>query len=311
MIAPHSQDRMRDYHVTTFDSLRRPTTLEELKERGARFSSEESRKRGMAFQPRATDVIISPYPKCGTTWLQQIVHGLRTRGDMNFDEITAVVPWLEMAHILGLDLEAPQPFPRAYKSHLDWNDVPKGGRYLISIREPKDALTSSYRFLEGWWFEPGSISFEAFAQSQFIEDRSYWRHLASWLEHRTDPNILLLCYEEMKADLPQAVRTIADFIGIELDPELFEIVVRQSSLEFMLAHADRFDDHLVRNAIDPLCGLPLGGDSAKVTNAGLTPVRLEVPQAMRAELDAIWQEEITARFGFPSYPSLRAHLART
>src|SRR4051812_18074909 len=127
----------------------RPTTLEEFLNRIQHFNSEESRKRGLAFQPQPTDVIISPYPKCGTTWLQQIVHGLRTRGDMNFEEITAVVPWLELAFTLGLDLEAPQPFPRAYKSHLDWNDIPKGGRYIISIREPKDALISFYRFFEG------------------------------------------------------------------------------------------------------------------------------------------------------------------
>lgn len=296
--------------MATSDVPRRPTTLAELNEQGKRFNSEESSKRGKAFQPRATDVIISPYPKCGTTWLQQIVHGLRTRGDMNFEEITAVVPWLELAYALGLDIEAPQPFPRAYKSHLNWNDVPKGGRYIISIREPKDALASSYRFSEGWWFEPGSIPFEAYAQSEFIESRSYWRHLASWLEHRTDPNILLLCYEDMKADLPKTVRTIAGFIGIELDPELLEIVVRQSSLEFMLAHGDHFDDHLLRNVLDPICGLPLGGDSAKVTNAGLTRARFEVSQAILKKLDTIWQEEIAAKFGFPSYQALRAELAR-
>jgi len=33
-------------------------------------------------------------PKCGTTWMQQIVHGLRTRGSMDFNEITRVVPFL-------------------------------------------------------------------------------------------------------------------------------------------------------------------------------------------------------------------------
>src|SRR3954447_2960755 len=149
--------------MTTSDAPRRPGTLAEFKEKSEGFFFDESMQRGKAFKPRATDVIISPFPKSGTTWLQQIVHSLRTRGDMNFEEITAVVPWLEMADALGLDLEAPQPFPRAYKSHLNWNDVPKGGRYVISIREPKDALVSFYRFFEGWWFEPGSIPFETFA----------------------------------------------------------------------------------------------------------------------------------------------------
>src|SRR4051812_22006220 len=39
------------------------------------------------FRPRADDVIIAPFAKCGTTWLQQIFHCLRTGGDMDFDDI--------------------------------------------------------------------------------------------------------------------------------------------------------------------------------------------------------------------------------
>ncbi len=40
-------------------------------------------------------------PKCGTTWVQQIVHQLRSRGSMDFEEISIPVPWIEMAHDLG------------------------------------------------------------------------------------------------------------------------------------------------------------------------------------------------------------------
>lgn len=84
----------------------RATSLAELDELGPRLFSAESRRRGLAFQPRPTDVIISPYAKCGTTWLQQIAHGLRTRGSMDFEEISVVVPWLEVAHRHQFD-EAP------------------------------------------------------------------------------------------------------------------------------------------------------------------------------------------------------------
>ena len=47
------------------------------------------------FRARPDDVIISPFGKCGTTWLQQTFHTLRTRGDMDFDDISRVVPWIE------------------------------------------------------------------------------------------------------------------------------------------------------------------------------------------------------------------------
>jgi hypothetical protein len=35
--------------------------------------------------------------KEGTIWVQQICHQLRTGGDMEFEEISQVVPWIELA----------------------------------------------------------------------------------------------------------------------------------------------------------------------------------------------------------------------
>ena len=89
-------------------SKSRATTVEELGAVLGKYFSKESREQGLAFQPKSSDIIISPYAKCGTTWLQQIVHGLRTGGSMDFDEITAVTPWIEIAHDVGWDLDANQ-----------------------------------------------------------------------------------------------------------------------------------------------------------------------------------------------------------
>ncbi len=69
---------------------RRANTLDEMRAI-RRFDSAESMRRGLAYQARPTDVFIATYPKCGATWLQQMLHCLRG-GDMNFVEITAVVP---------------------------------------------------------------------------------------------------------------------------------------------------------------------------------------------------------------------------
>jgi hypothetical protein len=232
---------------------------------------------------------------------------------MNFDEITSVIPWIEMAYDLGMDLKQPQGAqPRAFKSHLSWELVPKGARYIYVVRDPKDVVVSMYHFMEGWWFEPESISLAVFAREQFLHVKrptSYWAHVRSWWPHRPDPNVLFLCYEDMKQDLPHTVQRIAAFIGCALDDELLDIVARQSSLEFMRTHKRQFDDHLIRERRDAVCGLPPGGDSSKVRTGNVGDHSRELPSEVIAELDSRWQEEIEAPLGFPSYAALRAALS--
>ncbi|MCB1045552.1 MAG: sulfotransferase domain-containing protein, partial [Acidobacteria bacterium] len=93
--------------MTITQTLTRPASLREYQQRQREIQIPiiaESIRHGLTYQVQPSDLFISPYGKCGTTWLQQIVHSLRTRGDMEFDDISRVVPWLEMAHRLGLDL---------------------------------------------------------------------------------------------------------------------------------------------------------------------------------------------------------------
>src|SRR5207244_10510601 len=204
--------------------LKRATTLDELRQRKGTLASEESLRRGISFRPRPMDVLIATYPKCGTTWLQQIVHGLRTRGSMDFDEITAVVPWIELAFDLGTDLDAPQVAqPRAFKTHLPWTEIPKSSASGYALRDPKDVLVSVYHFHEGWRFEPGTIPFGSFAREFFMSresGRRYWRHVSSWWEPRQRSEVLMMCYEDMKADFPSIVRSVVYLINFTLDDDL-------------------------------------------------------------------------------------------
>jgi hypothetical protein len=286
----------------------RPTSIDELKETIHGLITEESRQRGLAHSLQPTDVVISPYGKCGTTFLQHVVHGLRTRGDMSFTEISEVVPWLETAHDLGVDLEAPQPFPRAFKSHVSWDNVPKGGRYIVSFRNPIDRSISFYRFFEGWWFEPGSISFTDFIVDFALDlggDRSYWSHLKSWWSTRERPDVFLLCYEDMTADLAGTAARIAEFCAIPWDDALRQIVVSQSSRDFMTANRIKFNDRLMRDRSEKKRGIPADGDAHKVRARNTRERDALVTDEVVNLLDEIWQEEITATLGFASYDEFR------
>ncbi|QGX99475.1 sulfotransferase domain-containing protein [Roseovarius faecimaris] len=273
----------------------------------ARFATGEGYAKGLRFRPRASDVIISPYAKCGTTWMQQIVHGLRTGGDMAFAEITEVVPWIELAHDLGIDLEAEQAAePRAFKSHLRWQEVPKGARYIVVFRDPLDAFLSFFRFMEGWFFERGMISVEAFGDYVLSrpEEDSYWGHAASWWAERDREEVMLLSYERMKRDLPGVVADVARFIGVKADQARLDVATEQAGFAFMKAHAGQFDDNLVRAARDAACGLPEGGASNKVSDGKAGRGRAEVSDALRARFAERWQESLGAHHGLADYQAL-------
>jgi len=260
----------------------RATTLEELDTIFGKFFDEAAEERGLEFKPQPSDIIISPYAKSGTTLLQQIAHGLRTRGSMEFDEITVVTPWIEIAYDVGWDLEAPQ------------------------VAEPR------YRFFEGWYFEPGTISLETLIHWRWprdeVDSKGYWYHLGSWLEQRDNTDVLLLCYEDMTADLPGTVRKIAYFMGITLDDELLDIVVRQSSREFMLAHIHQYDTHHIVEIGGKRAGLPPAIDTNKVTPGTPKNPRYQLSSEIKEELDNIWREQIQPKFGFKNYEELRQSL---
>ena len=267
-----------------------------------------------AYQPRPTDIIISPAGKCGTTLLQQTFHTLRTRGDMDFDDISRVVPWIETAKSLGTDINAEQvAHPRGFKSHLSWEHVPKGAKYIVSLRDPQDAFESGYRFMEGWYFEPGTISYDEFferTKSGRGKGLDHWAHLLSWWNQRDNPDVLLVSYEHMVEDPELLIRRMARFCGIALDNELLALTLEHTSRPFMLEHKDRFDDAMMREKSERLGGLPPGSDSAKVRAAGPARRQVELPDSIRQECESIWLTDVTPHTGFSDFAALETELRR-
>ena len=283
---------------------RRARSLAELGEKLGGMFDDDVRAKGLATELRPTDIVVTPYGKSGTTWTQQIVHTLRTRGDMEFDDISRVVPWLEVSAALGIDLNAEQKAnPRAFKSHLAWDDMPRGGKYINVVREPAAAAISMFRFQEGWFLEPGAMTADEFVMGTFVASRGYFQHLKSWWARRNDADVLFLVYEEMLADPAAAIQQIASFMGIDLDAELLALTLRHTSREFMLQHQDKFDDSMLRQLSEDVADLPRGSASAKVTSGSSTSLLSD--NTLEA-LALVWQEEITTSLGFDTYQDLLA-----
>jgi hypothetical protein len=109
----------------------------------------------------------------------------------------------------------------------------------------------------------------------------------------------------MIADLPGTVQKIADFMGITLDDELLDIVVRQSSREFMLAHSHKYDSHHIVEIGGKRAGLPPAIDTNKVTPGTPNNPRYQLSTEIKQELDEIWREQIQPKYGFKNYEELR------
>jgi hypothetical protein len=263
-----------------------------------------------AYAPRPTDIIISPYGKCGTTWLQQTFHTLRTGGNMDFDDISRVVPWIETAANLGIDLNAEQRAnPRGFKSHLSYTNVPKGARYVVSFRDPQDAFVSMFRFMEGWWIEPGTVTMADFLEGWLHggpEGSGYFHHLLSWWEQRDNPDVLLLSYGAMIEAPAHYIRKLAGFCGIALDEELLALTLERSSIAYMLKYRDRFDDAMQRTLSETKANLPPGSDSAKVRQGGVGLNRKELSAAVAARIDAAWAGQVAPATGFADFAALEA-----
>ena len=288
---------------------RRARSVEELREVMSRFSTPEGAARATTFVPRPTDVFVATYPKCGTTLMQQIVHGLRTGGDMDFEDISGVVPWIELAQDLGIDPEAEQRAnPRAFKTHFDWDGLPKGGRSIYVLREPLAALVSFHHFFSGWFFEDGAIDLETFAldyvwHREGVHD--YWAHLVSWWPHRHDVDVLYLLYEDVVADLEGTVRRVADFIGVAADEARLALATRQAGLDFMRAHPVPWEDRLLRRARNGAMGLPVDAGSSKVREGSTVGRERTVGPRVREAWAERWRRVVEPVTGCADYAALR------
>jgi hypothetical protein len=279
------------------------TNIEELFALDANFMSAQSLARGLAFKPDSSDIIIYTYPKCGTTWMQQIMHGLRSKRAMDFEEITEVVPWLELMVDLDPDM-AQVAAPWVYKSHLCCGEVPKGAQYLNTIRDSANVVLSLYRFFDGWQFERNAISIDDFALHYFTQRSGSlrsWYHILSWWHERHQTQVLLLCYEDMLANPRQAVTRIAQMMSLADTGAVFERALEQSGFAFMKAHERQFDDHLVRAARDAACGLPAHGDASKGMNGISGRGRRCLNNTVIETLNEIWRADITPTTGLRSY----------
>ncbi len=264
------------------------------------------------YEPQAGDVFITPWAKSGTTFMQQMFHQLRTGGDMDFDDISRVVPWDDTGAMVGLDLNAPQKAsPRGFKSHREYERLPEGMRYVVTLRDPKECFVSFYRFFNGWHIEPGAIPMEDFMPFYLGGGPGgcdYFTHLLSWHARRNEPDTLLTSYRWAVKNKRAMIERMAKFIGVELTQELADLVDHRTTRAFMVEHMDKFDDAIVAIALEEKAGIPAASDSTKVQAEGSDAAT--IPGMIEEQIDAMWAERVLPATGHSDFASLAAEIDR-
>lgn len=261
------------------------------------------------------DVFITSWGKSGTTMMQQMFHQIRMvaatgAGDMDFDDISRMTPWEDTALMLDLDMTAPQrAAPRGFKSHREYERLPAGQRYVVTLRDPKECYVSFYRFFDGWHIERGALTLEEFWPLYLGGGPGgcdYWTHLLSWWARRDEEDSLVASYRWAARNRRAMIGLLSGFLGLPLDPAQIDTVEQMTSREFMHANKDRFDDAMVCALMEERIGIPASSDSTKVQAVGSDAAVL--PPAVAERLDAVWAERVAPVTGHADFASLAAEL---
>ena len=282
----------------------RPQTIEQFITMMQYFRSPEAMAAVDQLQSKSTDVYISTFAKSGTTWMQQIVHQIKCGTDDTFSDIYEVVPWIESAIDMNIDPNMPQHGEfRAFKSHLSYESLPKGGRYICVLRDPIAVIPSWFRFFEGWLFESGSLTLNDFAREFYMPRfNDHAAHFIESFKRLDEPDTLVLCYEDLVSEATRVPALVADFLEVELDEKTLNSVTHNCGREYMYQNRSKFEERLFRTFIDAKFGLPSGGASLKVNKC---PTVTTLNHEIKDELVSLWNSTVRVELGFENYQQFR------
>ncbi|RKH68750.1 sulfotransferase domain-containing protein [Corallococcus llansteffanensis] len=203
------------------------------------------RLRYVWLKPRPTDIYISTFPKAGTTWMQQIVYQLLTRGRGEYEHILQVAPFVDMLALMpnGERLLDGLAEPRILKTHLRYGALrpPRNSRIIYVTRAAADSILS--RFHHNCLMHGSQLDFDGFFREQ-VGNNEWAKHLASWWPHRNDPNVLHIRYADLIADRETCLRRIGAFLGIPVADEDLPLLMEKTGFEHMKQNDFRFDPRL-------------------------------------------------------------------
>ncbi|HZZ36671.1 MAG TPA: sulfotransferase domain-containing protein [Caulobacteraceae bacterium] len=262
------------------------------------------------FAFRDDDIVVATYAKSGTTWTQQIVGQLVFQGDPAVP-VADISPWLDLRvppKEVKYELLEAQTHRRVVKTHLPLDALvfsPKA-KYLYIGRDGRDVVFSfHHHHLTGnaLWYEllndtPGRVGppidppdpdirryFRTWLERDGYPIWSLWENIATWWAARDLPNVKLVHFANLKADLEGQMRDIANFLEVEVQESAWPTLLEHCSFDYMKAHAE---------LVAPLGGAIFDGGGGSFINKGVNGRWREV---LSAEESAAYERAAVEKLG--------------
>ncbi len=241
---------------------------------GASFryrSDDEDSARWTGFPFRRGDIVISTRSKSGTTWMQMICALLIFQTPDLPAPLPQLSPWLdwlvaprdEVYALLGA-----QPHRRFIKTHTPLDGIPLDSRasYIVVARHPLDMAVSMYYHRDNidrprWRQLTGQAEPAPEGSSppplpphewllRWVEQDDdpqarpdslpgVMRHLSDAWARRDEPNIALVHYDDLSADLAGEMRRLAGLLGISVPDGCWPGLVQAATFEQMRDRANQ------------------------------------------------------------------------
>ena len=231
-------------------------------------SPDEDSARWLGFPFRVGDIVISSRSKTGTTWVQMICALLIFRTPQLPAPLAQLSPWLDHLIVPPEQVFArltAQDHRRFIKTHTPLDGIPLDPRatYIVTARHPLDMAVSLYhqgdnidrarlRQLTGqpepaaapplrqplheWLLE--WIANDANPREYLDSLPGVMWHLSDAWARRNEPNVLLVHYDNLSADLAGQMRWLAGQLGIAVPAQAWPSLVQAAMFENMSARAD-------------------------------------------------------------------------
>ncbi|XP_073843420.1 sulfotransferase 1E1-like [Musca autumnalis] len=195
------------------------------------------------------DVWVVTLPKCGTTWMQELVW--LVMNDYDFETAKNVdlemrSPFMEFDYMVNHDLDGSlKPIenlkrPRLVKSHLALPLLPaqlwdKKAKVIYVVRNPKDAFVSEYHFARHLGVLPPQCSLEDFINGRIYgkDCNEQFDNMYEFYKLRSEPWLFYTSFEQMKLNLRQVILDVCKFLGKTIDGDTMERMLIHLSFEEM------------------------------------------------------------------------------